>query len=74
MGRVVHEMHLSLQEPDPVVQLRRCGQCLVCGCIAGFDERGVVRRDFGDVAVFSGAEFGVVIAGRGVCGLGGGGC
>ncbi len=72
-GRV-HEVHLSLQESDSIVQLCGYRESLVGSCITGFDEGRVVGGDFGNVPIFSGAEFGVIVAGRSVGGFCGGGC
>lgn len=71
MRGAVDEMHLSLQQPDAVVQLSGNIEGLVGSCISGPNEGRVVSRYFGDVAVFSPAEFGVVVAG---CGVGGERC
>jgi hypothetical protein len=69
MRCVVHEMHLALQQADAIVELRGYIQGLVGSCVVGFDEGRIVCCYFGDVTVFPGAEFGVVVARRGVCGL-----
>lgn len=73
MRRAVDKVRLALEEPDTVVELRGDSQGLVGGSVARLYERGVVGGDFGDVAVGAGAEFGVVVTGRGVDGLDGGG-
>jgi hypothetical protein len=73
MRRVVDEVHLSLQKSDPIVQLCCDRESLVRSSVAGFYEGGIVSGDFGDVAVFSGAEFWVVVAGCCVCCFGRGG-
>ncbi len=74
MRRGVHKVHLSLQESDSIVQLCGYRESLVGSCVTGFDEGRVVGGDFGDVAIFSGAEFRVVVAGRSVSDFCGGGC
>lgn len=71
---VVDPVGLALQHADAVVELVGDAQGLVCGGVVGVDKRGVVGADIGDVAVFAGAKFGVVVARLGVCGGGGGRC
>lgn len=70
MRRAIFEVHLALEETDAIVQLGGDWQGLVGSCIAGDDEGRVVGCDFSDVAIFPRAEFGVVVAGRRVCGCG----
>jgi hypothetical protein len=71
---VVDPVGLALQHADAVVELVGDAQGLVCGGVVGVDKGGVVGADIGDVAVFAGAKFGVVVARLGVCGGGGGRC
>ncbi len=71
---VVDVVGLALQHADAIVELVGDAQGLVCGGVVGVDKRGVVGGDVGDVAVFAGAELGVVVASLGVCWGGGGGC
>jgi hypothetical protein len=69
MGRGVHEVHLTLQQSDPVVQLRLNRESLIRGYITSLDEGRVMRGNFSDVSIFPLAEFRVVVAWCGVRGL-----
>lgn len=53
---------LSLDHANTIVELVRDGIYLVTGCISFNVEGRVVRADFGNVAVFAVAEFGVIVA------------
>lgn len=64
---VVYIVGLALQHADAVVELVGDAQGLVCGGVVGIDKGGVVGGDIGYVAIFAGAEFGVVVASSGVC-------
>ena len=54
-------------ETHAVVQLVEDSELLVGGCVVGGYEGAVVGANIGYVAVFSVAEFGIVIACLGVC-------
>ena len=55
-------------ESDTVIQLVEDAEFLVGRCIIGGYKGAVVGADVGYVAVFSVAEFGIVVACLGVCG------
>lgn len=60
----------ACEETDSVIQLVEDPKILVGRCIVGGYERAVVGADVGYVAVFSVAEFGIIVACLGVCGYG----
>ena len=60
----------ACEETDAVIQLVEDPEFLVGGCIVGSYKRTVVGADVGYVAVFSVAEFGIIVAWLGVCGDG----
>lgn len=62
VGGSINEVHLRLQEPNSIIQLRSDGPVLVRGYIVGDDEGGVVGGDFGYVAILPGTELGIVVA------------
>lgn len=57
----------ACEETDAVVQLVEDSEVLVRGCVVGGYEGAVVGANVRYVAVFSVAEFGIVIACLGVC-------
>ena len=57
----------ACEETDAVVQLVEDSQLLVGGCVVGGYEGAVMGANVSYVAVFSEAEFGIVIACLGVC-------
>ena len=63
-------VRFACEETDAVVQLVEDPEFLVGRCIVGGYKGTVVGADVGYVAVFSVAEFGIVIACLGVCGYG----
>ena len=64
---------LALDHADTVVELGDDRVGLVGSGVVGADEGGVVGADFGEGHVLAGTEFGVIVAGLGVCGRGAGG-
>lgn len=60
----------ACDETDSVIQLVEDAEFLVGRCIVGGYKGAVVGADVGYVAVFSVAEFGIVVACLGVCGYG----
>ena len=61
---------LACQETDTVIQLVEDPEFLVGRCVVGGYKGAVVGADVGYIAVFSVAEFGIVVACLGVCGYG----
>ena len=66
IDRVVDEVGLALEHTDAVVELVEDAEGLVGSGVVGGDEGRVVGGDVGDVAVFTGAKFGVAVAGLSV--------
>lgn len=66
MGYTSVPLDLGLEETDSIIELGCDVQLLICGCVSGADERGIVCGYLGDVSIAAIAEFDVVIAGRGV--------
>ena len=57
----------ACEETDAVIQLVEDSELLVRGCVVGRYEGAVVGPHVGYIAVFSGAEFGIIVACLGVC-------
>ena len=63
-------MGFARNKTDSVIQLVEDTEFLVGRCIIGGYKGAVVGADVGYVAVFSVAEFGIVVTCLGVCGNG----